>query len=340
MKIAFKQVRGNSGTDVWTDSLSASLRKLDVECTTTYYPTCYGIFPWLSKFRRDVNPIFDVLHCNTWNGFAFKDAHPMVVTEHLVVHDPTLEPYKSPTQKAYHKIIRRYENQSLKAANRVICVSQHTKVMLEEVFGYSDAQVIYNGIDHELFRPHDINREESSMKFYINGKKTVLLFVGNPTTRKGADLLPEIMKKLGDDYLLVMTAGLKGDLKNYGKNITCIGRINLNQLVNLYNFCDIFLFPTRLEGLALTVLEAMACGKPVITTNCASMPEIIQDGRNGFLCEMNNVDDYVEKILYLAQEKHLQTDMGARNRERVLNSFTLQNMTVKYIEEYSNCIED
>lgn len=336
MKIAFKLVKGNSGTDVWTDSLVAALRKQGVECTTMYYPTYYGFFPQLARLKRATTPVFDILHCNTWNGFAFKDARPMVVTEHLVIHDPILKPYKSPAQKAYHKLIHRYENRTLKVADRVVCVSNHTKTMLEQIFGYSDAQVIYNGIDHEFFRPRQINRERYLTKLDIEGDKIVLLFVGNPTLRKGADLLPDIMKKLGDGYILIMTSGLRGDVKRYGKNIRYAGKVNPDQLVNLYNFCDMFLFPTRSEGLALTVLEAMACGKPIITTDCASMPEVIRDGHNGFLCEMNNVNDYAEKIHYLAQDKNLQTDMGAMNRREIQSTYNLQNMTEKYIEEYSS----
>jgi len=135
-----------------------------------------------------------------------------------------------------------------------------------------------------------------------------------------------------------MTSGLRGDVKRYGKNIRYVGKVDLNQLVNLYNFCDMFLFPTRSEGLALTVLEAMACGKPIITTDCASMPEVIREGHNGFLCEMNNVDDYAEKIHYLAQDKHLQVDMGARNQRKIQSIYNLQSMTEKYIKEYSSHI--
>ncbi|WP_256712434.1 glycosyltransferase family 4 protein [Methanoculleus chikugoensis] len=172
-------------------------------------------------------------------------------------------------------------------------------------------------------------------KLDIEEDKTILLFVGNPTLRKGADLLPNIMKKLGDDYTLVMTSGLRGDVKRYGKNIRYAGKVDPDQLVNLYNFCDMFLFPTRSEGLALTVLEAMACGKSIITTDCASMPEVIRDGHNGFLCEMNNVDDYAEKVHYLAQDKNLQAAIGARNRKEIQRTYNLQNMAKQYIDEYS-----
>ena len=171
MKVAFKQIRGNSGTDVWTDSLSASLRKLGVECTKTYYPTYCGFFPQLLMRRNSEKSPADVTHCNTWNGFAFKDNDPLVLTEHHVVHDPVLEPFKSIGQKAFHKLVYRYEVRSLETADVVTCVSQYTNRMLEKTFGYSDAEVIYNGVDPEVFRPLEIDRNTLCRRFGLTGMK-------------------------------------------------------------------------------------------------------------------------------------------------------------------------
>ena len=178
MKIAFKQVRGNSGTDVWTDSLSASLRKQGVECTTAYYPMYYGFFPHILRRVRSQKSPAEVTHCNTWNGFAFKGEGPLVLTEHHVVHDPVLEPFKSLGQKAFHKLVYQYEVRSLEVADAVTCVSQYTKRMLEKAFGYSDTKVIYNGVDPEVFRPlksterfyADISALQEMKEFYYSSE--------------------------------------------------------------------------------------------------------------------------------------------------------------------------
>lgn len=338
MKIAFKQVRGNSGTDVWTDSLSAALRKQGAECTVTYYPTCYGLLPQLLTGQRLGEEPVDVTHCNTWNGFAFKGDNPLVLTEHHVIHDSILEPFKSVGQKAFHKLVYRYEIRSLEMADVVTCVSQYTKMMLEKTFGYSDAEVIYNGVDPEVFQPLEIDRNTLCRRFGFTGDEKILLFAGNPSRRKGADLLPEIMERLDNSYILLMTTGLS-DTAFRGRRIRCVGRVTQEELVLLYNLCDALLFPSRLEGFGLTVAEAMACGKPVIATNGSSLPELVVDGKGGYLCEMNHIDDFVGKIKTLFDDISLMRYMGEFNRKRVCEMFTLNRMAQEYMNVYRRTVQ-
>jgi len=333
VKVAFKQVRGNSGTDVWTDSLAAALRKEGNECTTTYYPTYYSLFPQLSRVLNPENGHADITHCNTWNGFAFKGDESLVLTEHHVVHDPIFEPFKSLGQRVFHKLVYRYEARSLEVADAVTCVSQYTKRMLEETFGYSDVQVIYNGVDPEVFQPLEIDRNTLCRRFGLTGNEKILLFVGNPSRRKGADLLPKIMNQLDDSYILLTTAGLR-DTTFGGRRIRCVGKVLQEELALLYNLCDVLLFPSRLEGFGLTVAEAMACGKPAIATNGSSLPELVVDGKGGYLCEMDNVDDFVRRIKALCDDASLRHYMGKFNRKRACEMFTLSRMAQEYMRIY------
>jgi Glycosyltransferase len=102
----------------------------------------------------------------------------------------------------------------------------------------------------------------------------------------------------------------------------------------MYNYADIFLFPTRLEGFGLSVAEAMACGKPIVTTDCSSMPELVIDGKGGFLCEMDNVKDFADSIRILAEDSGLRRQMGTFNRARVIEKFSLDRMVQEYITVY------
>ncbi len=337
MKIAFKQVRGKSGTDVWTDSLSAALRKQGAECIVIYYSTYYGFFPQLLMGQSLGKKPVDITHCNTWNGFAFKDDNPLVLTEHHVIHDSILEPFKSVGQKAFHKLIYRYEVRSLEMADIVTCVSQYTKMMLEKTFGYSDAEVIYNGVDPEVFQPLEIDRNTLCRRFGLTGDEKILLFAGNPSRRKGADLLPEIMGRLDDSYILLMTTGLS-DTAFSGCRIHNVGKVTQEELVLLYNLCDVLLFPSRLEGFGLTVAEAMACGKPVIATNGSSLPELVVDGKGGYLCEMDDINDFSQKIELLYDDFSLMHRMGNYNRQRVYERFTLDQMAQQYLFTYQKLV--
>jgi len=237
----------------------------------------------------------------SWNGWAFKTNNPLVVTEHTAIHDSSINIYRTPAQGIYYKIIKKNEARSLESADYVTCVSQYTQKILEQTFDYTDSHVIPNGVDTNIFRPYCSEGEFQD----VDHNKTIILFMGNLTRLKGADLLLQIMDLLGDRYTLLVTSGFKHNVDRFQKNIVNIGMLDQKSLVNAYNLCDIFLLPSRLEGMSLSTLEAMACAKPVVAFNCSSFPELVVDGKGGFLLEKEDVNGIVERIRYLAQEPDL-----------------------------------
>ncbi len=163
-------------------------------------------------------------------------------------------------------------------------------------------------------------------------KKTRLLFVGNLTKRKGSDLLPRIMKKLGKGYELYYTCGLR--TKDPFVNITTmisLGRLDQAGLIKAYQEADIVLFPTRLEGFGLTAIEAMSCGTPVIASDCSSLPEIIEHGKTGMLCPTNNIDAFADTVKELATQPDRLIDMGRKARNSVEKKFGIDKMINEYI---------
>ena len=332
MRIAFKDLELGTGVDVWIANMLKALRGQGVECSSTLYPARYQFAPSLLKLRGRFTDDEDILHSNIAYGYAFRGESPLVVTEHLVVHDPSYVKYKTFAQKMYHKSVYRGEVKSLKAASAVTCVSHYTRTMLKQSFGHSDAHVIYNGLDTEYFCPGFVSKDI----YEINPEKFVLLFTGNLTRRKGADLLPGIMKALGDDYVLLTTSGLRKSTKHTYGNIRSVGTVSREELVRLYNVCDALLFPSRLEGFGLSVVEAMACGKPVVATDCSSLPELVVDGRGGFLCRIDDVKDFANKVDIVRSDESLRRSMGAFNRKRAEEKFSLGLMAKEYIKLYQS----
>jgi glycosyltransferase involved in cell wall biosynthesis len=333
VKITIKQVRGGSGADVWADNLCRGINSQGYQCRLDLQPVLYQFFPALGSFS--IHPEnSDILHGNSWNAFAFKKEQPLVVTEHLVVHDPAYNPYRTLQQKVFHRWIYRCERKSLDAADVVVCVSEDTRNKLEAAFGYLDAYMIHNGVDTELFKPTG-----TDLKIWnIPENKTVLFFSGNLSLRKGADLLPAIMDALGDDFILLTTSGNRDQSQNNIPHSLDLGHLDLHQLIDAYNLCDIFILPSRLEGLSLSTLESMACGKPVVAFNCSSFAELVIDGEGGFLPEKNDVNGIVERIRYLAEDRELRERMGLFNRKRVMELFTLEKMVKNYIELYRTLV--
>ena len=238
-------------------------------------------------------------------------------------------------QKLFHHEVLKFEKKSLAIADAVVCVSENTREKLIEIFGYTDARVIHNGIDASVFKP----KENANTMLDLPKNKTILLFAGNQSRRKGADLLPKIMKNLGENFLLLTTSGNRHKSQNNIPHSQDLGHLNLEQLINAYNQCDLFILPSRLEGLSLSTLEAMACGKPVMAFNCSSFPELVVDGKGGFLCEKDNVQNFAMNIQYLAEDRKTREQMGKFNRERILENFTIQKMVTEYIGLYQSLVQ-
>ncbi len=277
---------------------------------------------------------YDLLHVNADYGSAFKCADkPFVVTVLHNVFAAGYQRYTNFAQKAFHfGLLKRRVAMALKDADRVVAISRSTKASIEEFFGVRNVEVIYNGIDAELFKPL-----ETGANSEFPGKIR-LLFVGNLIKRKGADLLPSIMKKLGDDYVLLHPSGIRTNGDFGAANIVKRAAPSTSDLIKLYNTCDIFLFPSRLEGFGYAVGEAMACGKPVVCSDASSLPELVVEEKGGFLCRLDDVDEFVERIRFLGARPALRQSMGAFNRERIENHFTVAQMGRAYAELYRNLL--
>lgn len=329
MKIAIRQLQGNSGIDVWAENLFQGILREGHDCSLDLHHGVYQFFPFLLKFQKNPCDV-EIVQSNTWNGFIFKDNSPLVATEHLMVHDPEYNQYRSVPQKIYHEWIYKCERRTLQIADSVICVSKNTQETLEKVFGYSDTQIIYNGIDTTVFKPI----VQGTDIWNIPTDKTVLFFSGNLSRRKGADLLPFIMKELGEKYVLLIATGQHKTSFSSLKNIINIGQLDISHLVSAYNRCNIFVSASRLEGFGLSIAEAMSCGKPVVGTNSSAIPELVVNGKGGFLCEKDNVWDFAEKIRYISNSSDEQERMGRFNRDRVEELFTREMMVNKYLDLY------
>jgi len=271
----------------------------------------------------------DIIHTTPDYGcFAKLKNTPLVITCHNLVLDQFMMAYSSFAQRIHYKTdLRYFTKKSLALASVVTSVSQFTADLVRKELGYGgEIKVIYNGVDENLFCPA---KKPSA-------KKVKVLFSGNLTRRKGADLLPLIAKRLDPGIEILYTKGLrtKNSLPDL-PNLKNVGTIPFSEMPRVCQDADILLFPTVREGLPLAVIEAMACGLPVVSTDCSSLPELIIDGKGGYLCDMGNVNEFAARINELAGSPGLRRDMGQFNRERVEEKFTLQRM----VDDYRNMFE-
>lgn len=324
----FPFIRSRSGADVFTERLCAALNARGIRAEITWLPLRAEYASWSVPVPKPPQWA-TVAHVNSWLPQRFWPKHlPVVCTLHSCVHDPALFPFKRPLQRLYHRLwIYRIEQTAIERARYVTAVSDYTARAAHAAFGSTSITVVPNGVDTNYFTPSE--RDQPTIPFR-------LLYVGNWISRKGVDLFSPILAKLGPDYELYYTADRDGRHASYSlpNNARCLGRLDTAGLLRAYQQADALLFPSRLEGLPLTVIEAMACGLPVIAAHSSSLPEVV--GKTGLLCPADDVDQFVAAARLLASDTGLWRRMRHAARERVVARYSEHQQVDRYLRLYTD----
>jgi glycosyltransferase involved in cell wall biosynthesis len=317
---------GRGGVDFGIQNILRSVRRYGApRAELLQLPEVYNFAPFLiprglpGGWWRN----FDVIQGRSRVGFALRaPGRPLVTTVHHLTTDAELQPYSSPAQRLFYRLAEsRYDGWSIRAADAVVCVSRYTQRQVEQTYGKRDTVLVFDGIDTDVFVPAAgyARRDDGLPR---SDARIRLLFVGNNTRRKGFDLLPKIMDLLPEEYVLYYNGGFQhtGDMPPHPRMVS-IGSPDRAALVAAYQSCDILLFPSRLEGFGIAPAEALACGRPVVTTDASALPEVVDHGQNGYLCPRNDVAAYADAVRRLGEDAALRRRFGEHGREKVRRSF-------------------
>lgn len=257
--------------------------KQDIE-TIEFDSSIYGIkeqlkFPY--KELKKMKP--DVLHVPHYNVPIFYRGK-MVVTIHDLTH--LVLPEFLPNKFAY--IYAKFMIWiAIKKSSQILTVSENTKNDLIRMFKVKPEKitVTYNGVGEEFKKKEKQEVEYLYKKFNIPENKKIIMYVGNLKPHKNLERLLEAYSKIKDiddtRLLLVGKAfsnynGLEEKEKtlNIKNKVIHTGIVSQEELVDLYNLADLFIFPSLYEGFGIPILEALACETPVISSNTSSMPEV------------------------------------------------------------------
>lgn len=328
--IWFPAIQVGSGADVFTERLAQGLCKEGFRAEVTWLPHRAEYLPWTVAVPTPPRWA-NITHINTWLHRRFLPTTlPIIATTHHCVHDTRLRNYKSAAQHLYHRIwIRRLEQAVLRRSAMVVAVSRYTAERMKAAFPFARISVIYNGLDiNGVFAPRSDRPSRSPFR---------LLYVGTWSTRKGVDLLAPIMEVLGQGFVLHVVTGTRRavDAGGLPNNVHFLEQpATSSALAKVYADVDALLFPSRLEGFGLVVLEAQACGLPVIATRGSALTEVVEDEVTGLLCPQDDVDAFVTAVRQLANDSSLRQRMGVMARTRVERHFNLETMINHYVEVY------
>jgi glycosyltransferase involved in cell wall biosynthesis len=334
LNIWLPYIAGGSGTDVFTETLAKALAHRGHAATAQRFAHNWQYAPWM---LRTVQPPGEtqIVLANTWNAFTFRrKGIPLVAVEHLFVLDPALAPYKSFAQRRFHNtLVRHFEHATSGNAAQIVAVSHYTARAYQRVFSGKPTAVILNGIDTDFFTP------APSGKAALADRPFRLLFVGNMSRRKGADMIPAILGLLGNGFEVSYTAGLRAQDPFPGlAGARKLGMLDHAGVRDEYRRADALLFPTRLEGLPLVAMEAMACGTPVIASDTASLPEVVSHEQSGMLCSLDDAGSFARAIDRLRADPDLLAQLGANAREVAVARFSIHRMVDDYLGLFSELL--
>lgn len=159
--------------------------------------------------------------------------------------------------------------------------------MIREKNPDADITVVPNAVDQDIF----------NAPFRRRGQPPRIGFMHRVPHLKGADLALAALEKIRAAVPDLRVSAVSPALIPLPDWIDLVHRPDDARLVETYQACDLWLFPSRMEGFGMPIVEAMACRTPVISTRVGGAPDLIRDGENGFLVDIEDVDAMAEKAI-------------------------------------------
>lgn len=279
---------------------------------------------------------YDVIHIHaaTWGstlrkGFylhAAKRHHKKVI---LHIHSGKfMEHYEAASQSVQKKIA-----DIMRSADTVVALSDIWKQTFEKAFDLTNCVSVENGVDTESLAPANVpgvnprNFVCLSRLCKLKGSYDLV-----PAVEKAKTLVPDIKLYIAGDGEDAQIKALVEE-KNLQENIEVVGWVDFAGKMELLKQCATVVLPSYFEGLPMSILEGMACGKAIISTTVGSIPEVVK-AENGILFEPGDVDALADAMVRCAQNPQLLQAMAACNIRAIAEHYSMEAMHQKLAELY------
>ena len=302
-------------------------------CGNSFAP---GLILEIMRRRKSV----DIIHAHSHLFFSTNvcvlarllHSAPLVITNHGLISASA----PSWLNTLYKHIISRM---TFHIADHIICYTDIEKENIETLgIDPKKISVIHNGVDITLFAPRDSEK---------NTYNKQILWVGRYVTGKGVDYLidafSQVQKMIPETHLVLVGEGpekkaieFRIQNLNLQSSVTIIDYQDNADLPEVYKKSDAFVLPSHMEGVPRTILEAMSCGIPVVTTNLSHLVEII-DGA-GLVVPPKEPALLSDAILTILEDPSLAKNMGQRGREKIEQEYSWEDTVGKTIGLYESII--
>lgn len=324
------------------------------------------VFPFYQNFRISISPYRevkriiedfepDVIHIQTPVGIgraaatlAKKFDIPLVATNHampenLIDNLRLLAPFSRPI----NYILKEYGARFYNNTDFVTLPTEAAIKMIERDSFRAPYMAISNGIDLKRFTPGKVEPAFYE-RFGIPQDKPIILYVGRLDGEKHVSILikaaERMLAKRQDIHFVIVGKGT--DAENLqelaerlglGERITFTGRVGDDDLPLFHRLSTVFAMPSPVELQCLAMLESMASGQPVVAVNVGALYELCQDGRNGYLYELDDAAQMAEKLLKILDDKQLHDKMAAESL-KIAGQHELSHTIEQFVALYKHVI--
>jgi len=301
-----------------------------------------GKFPplYLLNFPRLIySGKFDILHFHLFG--ANLCAKPLaILSGHraIVVHDQCND-----ASRDQNPLLLAADALANKGASRLIAVSESVRRYLleHEDVPFSKVEMIPNGLDAREFVPASaLERELARQAWNIPDKSFVIGGVGRLVPQKNFKLLLDVAARLIPQHpnLLFVIAGsgpLESELRAHAAVLGIAEKVrflgHVSGRASLYHALDLLLMPSDFEGTPMALLEAMACGLPVVASGVDGIAEVCTHGIDALLLPPGDLNGFANAMERVIRDESLRGMLGANARRRVLSCYEIQGL-VRRIE--------
>ena len=297
----------------------------------------------LYKFLKEQKPHIVQTYClktNLFGGIAAKLAGvPVIIGTELTLKDQGGSTF---IKRVRDFFLYPLDAQLIRIWDKMVFSSETVKNEWKNRKHAQKFKVIYPPFDLDKFSAYKKSRLRSSQP---KRKTPIIGIVARLSEERGhkylIDALPTVIEAFPEVKLLIVGTGyLEKKLKEYVKSFQLEDHIiftgHSENVYEMLEHMDVFVLPSRSEGLAIVLLEAMVMGLPVVASGVGGIPEVVTDGQTGILVPPKNPSALAEAIVYLLSSPEQARRMGLRGKEKVFREFHPS----KFVKEHEELYED
>jgi len=246
-------------------------------------------------------------------------------------------------------LLHMIEKEYLRRGMSVIFVSKFIRQLYLESYAEPKlSQVIHNGVDHLKFQPR--SRDECLEHFSgFAGKENLILFSGRMIALKGLNVVIEAFHQIRKEVKAHLVFAGVGKTDAWKRMLeerdvpqdeyTFLGTVPYQEMPWLYPLASVFVLPSYSESFPMTILEAMACGVPIVASKVGGIPEMIRDGLDGKLVPPGDPKALADGLVEVLTGQSGANKLASNARDRVVQTLNSKTMTVRTEEMYHRTLE-